>query len=388
MNVKLNDNITLARRKNSTLWQAVMKTPEGKWRRISTKKDNKEEAATFAYELYSEWRLMKKLGLGNTGVKKFKQVAEKYIEQLKLGKENNTINVSQRSYAGILQKYLIPHFGDHRIDKIDSSLVKSFDKFRKITLGRTPAKGTINIHNIVLRATLEYAVHQKWMKATDIPKLTIKGKGISAKRRGYFTVDEFNALMKFMATWAKKGNYITKYKRDMLMLYVYFMCSTGVRAGNEALGIKLKHFEYVNAGADKENYYRLHIMEGKKQYDTSDEKQSTRTVVVSEGCYNYVTALMFEKNPNELLFCMPDGSALTGMSEIFRNCLTLAGLRYSTGGEVRTLYSCRHTYATWKLQQGKVGYEQLSCQMGTSASMLEKHYNHAVAESFSEHLIL
>ena len=44
-------------------------------------------------------------------------------------------------------------------------------------------------------------------------------------------------------------------------------------------------------------------------------------------------------------------------------------------GAVRTLYSMRHTYATFQILNG-VDYHTLAKNMGTSISMLQKHYDH------------
>ena len=41
----------------------------------------------------------------------------------------------------------------------------------------------------------------------------------------------------------------------------------------------------------------------------------------------------------------------------------------------RTLYSLRHTYATFQIFNG-VDYHTLSKNLGTSIGMLEKHYSH------------
>ena len=48
-------------------------------------------------------------------------------------------------------------------------------------------------------------------------------------------------------------------------------------------------------------------------------------------------------------------------------------------GRRRTLYSLRHTYATLALFSGDVDIHTLSRQMGTSVTMLERHYSKLTA---------
>ena len=49
--------------------------------------------------------------------------------------------------------------------------------------------------------------------------------------------------------------------------------------------------------------------------------------------------------------------------------------QFDSHGNRRTIYSLRHTYATFRLQEGVHQYV-LAKNMGTSVAMLEKHYGH------------
>jgi integrase len=52
------------------------------------------------------------------------------------------------------------------------------------------------------------------------------------------------------------------------------------------------------------------------------------------------------------------------------------GLLKNEDGQNRTLYSLRHTYATFELLRGGTDMHTLSKQMGTSVKMIEQHYGH------------
>jgi integrase len=52
-----------------------------------------------------------------------------------------------------------------------------------------------------------------------------------------------------------------------------------------------------------------------------------------------------------------------------------AGVEKDSQGDRRTIYSLRHTYATFRLQEGVHQYI-LAKNMGTSTAMLERHYGH------------
>ena len=53
-----------------------------------------------------------------------------------------------------------------------------------------------------------------------------------------------------------------------------------------------------------------------------------------------------------------------------------SGVGFDDKGNRRTIYSLRHTYATFQLVNNNVDMHTLAKQMGTSILMLEKHYSH------------
>ena len=55
-------------------------------------------------------------------------------------------------------------------------------------------------------------------------------------------------------------------------------------------------------------------------------------------------------------------------------------------GQNRTLYSLRHTYATFALTLSRIDIHLLAKQMGTSIAMIERHYSHVIARMRAEDL--
>lgn len=246
----------------------------------------------------------------------------------------------------------------------------------------------------MLRAVLEHAVKNSWMKRADIPKLTIKNKGVDAQRRGFFEYEEWNKLSAFLHNWPKQGHKaLTKYKRNVLATYVYLLTMSGLRPGAEADNLRWRDIEAVPGRDGTISHYRLHIRFGKNSRKGGRTVHSVahRPAVVDTEMVLELEHLKFlrttEVLPDDLVFCMPDGSPIRGFSAMFRQALDLTGLRYGINGEGRSLYSLRHTYATWNLRRG-VTYPQLKTQLGTSVHMLNRHYDHATADTWAHELLL
>jgi integrase len=62
------------------------------------------------------------------------------------------------------------------------------------------------------------------------------------------------------------------------------------------------------------------------------------------------------------------------------------GLLKNEDVQNRTLYSLRHTYATFALLNGEVDIHTLSKQMGNSAAIIERHYSKLTATMAADKL--
>lgn len=77
----------------------------------------------------------------------------------------------------------------------------------------------------------------------------------------------------------------------------------------------------------------------------------------------------------EHIWRLPDGSEPKDLDGAFEQFLTKNDLLYDRNGQKRTLYSCRHSYATWQIVYRGVDHPTLAKNMGTSITMLEQHYS-------------
>jgi len=77
------------------------------------------------------------------------------------------------------------------------------------------------------------------------------------------------------------------------------------------------------------------------------------------------------------VFRLPDGTVSKNLHQTFRAFVTETGLiTCPRTGQNRTLYSLRHTYATFALLNDGMDIHALAIQMGTSIGMIERHYSH------------
>ena len=95
---------------------------------------------------------------------------------------------------------------------------------------------------------------------------------------------------------------------------------------------------------------------------------------------------LFAERVPHLLFRFADGYQPPSMNGTFRRLMRDTGLLKNTEGQTRTLYSLRHTYATFELLRHSTDIHTLSKQMGNSAAMIEKHYSKLTATMAADKL--
>jgi site-specific recombinase XerD len=86
-------------------------------------------------------------------------------------------------------------------------------------------------------------------------------------------------------------------------------------------------------------------------------------------------------NPEGYLFARPtDGLFPTTFQTVFGTLLSDLGLRFDpVTKKSRTMYACRHYYATQSLMEG-VSITVLAENMGNSEAMIRTHYNHVITD--------
>jgi len=87
----------------------------------------------------------------------------------------------------------------------------------------------------------------------------------------------------------------------------------------------------------------------------------------------HIKELYVEPTPDEFVFAHKDGKPIKSFKKSFASFIDAAGVGVDGKGNRRTIYSLRHTYATFRLEEG-VGVYTLARNMGTSVSMIERFY--------------
>jgi hypothetical protein len=186
----ISDSLYIYLQSNSKRWYCRF-VLYGKWYSKATKQTDKDQAIAMAHRIFMDFEIRAET---NTLVqsRRFKDVAEKTIENMQSELLHGGGKVIYKDYIGILRKYHIPYFDRTYITSIDQDKIKGFDKWRIEEFNRIPAKSTLQNHNAALQMVFKEAIDRKWMIAMQVPVLN--SNGIGSQRRASFSKEEYEQV--------------------------------------------------------------------------------------------------------------------------------------------------------------------------------------------------
>jgi integrase len=365
---------TLYMRSSTQHWQVRFKLPNNKWHSQSTCTPNKDEAIAKAELIYQTVQIKTQAGLTPI-TKTFKQIAVDEVRAMTQAMASGVGKRTYRDYIFATNKYLIPFFGNYTVEGITTELVRDFEGWRIAVMGRVPMQSTKRNHSSAYIRIINLAKERGVISSTRaVPMLDSKGE--KSRARPAFSAEELQVLIAYMPSWIETSYTArTRQMRILCGVYIEFLVNTGIRHGTEALPLRWKHLQWHWIGEKK--YLRIWVSgkTGPRYLIAKNEVIAVleRLMQWQELSYATLDALI-EAKLDRLLFRLVTGEAISNMENIFRNLMKHSGLMFDSGGQRRTLYSLRHTYATRALAKG-VDIHTLARQMGTSVLMIEKHYS-------------
>jgi integrase len=367
------------KRDNTKRWQATFQI-EGHWVRISTGKRDLEEAKAVARDHYMDYKFRAKHDLPVV-TKRFEDVARLAIADMQRQLDGDAGRKVFKDYIQVIESYFIPFFGKTYITNIDFDKIREFNAWRVAKIGREPKASTLNTHNSAMNKVYGEAVARGFVSQAKVPILANNGE--EGSRRPDFGLEDYRTMIRKLPSWiasGKKGK--SEQMRALLRDYVLILANTGMRHGTEAQNLRWRH---VNVFTEDGLEYVEFYLHGKtKPHDAIGRagtvKYLKRIHARTDAIKHIPFDIMIKQKLDLPVFCLPDGSVTEHLRQTFKAFLKEAGLlKCPKTGQDRTLYSLRHTYATFALINDGMDVHVLAKQMGTSTGMIERHYSHLTA---------
>lgn len=334
----------------------------------STRSTNEHEAYAFAEKLYNQ-ALVRTLTGEAANPKRLGSIIDGYIQTL----DGSSSQADHNKV--LLLKRLRPFLQGRTTNEITTVLVSDINaELVRLSSKNRLSPNTVRRANSDLKHFFGWCVSRGYIPSTPaFPK--IAG---DAARRTHFDAADWRKLVRYLREFIKIENKAVRRDRTMLINYVLILGNTGIRVG-EARTLKWRDVRQIGKNDGKVDV--ILAVTGK----TGPREVVARTPDVKtylQRIYKLRQAELATDEkpeatvyPDSLIFCHRDGTEIGSFKKSFQSLICAAGVETDSYGQKRTIYSLRHTYATFRLHEG-VHQFTLARNMGTSVAMLEKYYGH------------
>jgi len=231
----------------------------------------------------------------------------------------------------------------------------------------------------------DVAIRERYIGKDEMPEIDrVRQQPDAGHKRDIFTLEQYEKLWKYLEYKYCKDKSITdaeRAKRIVFTKLVGVMMNVGCRV-KECLGLQWNEV-YANPLDDAEKRKVNMLVKIRRENSKTGKARVVAAPIKRriDIIKREQMKLGLECNPTDFIFANPsskEGKSYTreNIANRFRYALKQSGLQeeFDRQGMVVTLYSCRHTWITWRLVYGNVPLHLLSEAAGNSVSMIMKTY--------------
>jgi integrase len=290
--------------------------------------------------------------------------ASKIIDEFLATQKTKTDN-RYRDIDQVVGKSLRTYSKGQTLDWINSrNMTAYFDWRRQQTRhGKPTSENTLHSEAGEILRFLRWCKDMKYLREVPVfQKPTHKDI-----RRPHFTRADWNKLVRYSRHWINStGHPSVARDRTLLWNYALILANTGIRVG-EARTLCWKDIR-IEPNNRKIDAVVVFSVSGK----TGGREVVARNTEVLEYLQR-IKKLYVEPTPDGFIFAHRDGRPIRSFKKSFTSLVDASGVGFDDKGNRRTIYSLRHTYATFRLEEGTNIYT-LARNMGTSVNMIERFY--------------
>ena len=349
---------------HSKNWSVRLKVPNTTGFVVkSSKTPNDFAARRFAEELYYQLEGRARRG---EAIKSptFKRVFDEWKASLSVER-----SVRSKEYTDglirMMEIWALPHLGNQLIDSLNEDALSEHIQWRVEHAKKQPAISTLRNERTVLNQIFRFAKRKGYISTPPeigIPKLR-------QNTRPDIPEKEWRRLYTYLRQYVKQSQDKRRHReRFYLQHYILILANSGIRVGEA----RLLRWRDISSTTTLTGENRVIF--------TVRGKTGEREVVCNETVEGYVNRLrkfrteeVKRLNPDEPIFCHPEGQPIGSFKKGFEQVLDEAGVLRGSDGKKRVPYSLRHTYATMRISEG-VSVFQLAANMGTSVELIDTFY--------------
>jgi integrase len=325
----------------------------------SCKTPDRDHAYRFAMDLYENMR-MKVLAGETINAPNASKIIDEFLKTQQAKTPNRYMDITQT-----IGKHFRSYSQGQTLEWIDSKSITGYFDWRRqqSRYGRPTSENTLHSEAGEISRFLRWCKDMKYLR--EVP--TFQKPSRKDIRRPHFTRTDWNKLIRHARHWINATAHPSTIRdRTLLWNYALILANTGIRVG-EARTLCWKDIRSEPNSHETEPAI-VFFVSGK----TGGREVVARNAEVLEYLQR-IKELYAEPTPDEFVFAHRDGRPIGSFKKSFSSLIDAADVGFDGKGNRRTIYSLRHTYATFRLEEG-VGVYTLARNMGTSVAMIERFY--------------
>ena len=346
------------------------------YKKFSTRETSQELALLRAEERYKELLLLQER-TGSINYKSFRAVMNEWAEHRRSDTDTDKKLIDE--YVEKLDRYAVPFFKRFTgIGEIREANLQEWIDYRRTQFVRSKPRNTTIARELTgIKQVFEFAVARDYLTT----RLKFPIVSITPNPRPFFNLNQYRALYRGLR---KLTNSVAHHKanhraRFYLQHYVLVLANSGIRIG-EARNLL---WEDIVPRTDGKGILLYVRGKTKKRRQVVPQPAITRVI---DRIKDYRTIELGCSPPDkEPVFCSTDGKTIGSYKKGFKTALKSIDLEVDDEGNPFTLYSLRHTYATFRINNRAPLYF-VANNMGTSPEMLIKFYSHATNEANADEI--
>ena len=352
---------------------------EKKYIKKSLRTKNLEDAKDKGRQLY--YSMMGKI---DSGQKLFsitaKELVEKYLGMQQDRVDGGFITKGRQITIRTQCKHFLDFVGeDRKLDNITRERYKDYYLFRR--------RKHPNVQDVTLvneRATLghmyKFALEKGYVTQDRLP-VWAELKRINVNSRTAFTRDAYKVLYTYLRNWTKKiDDKRELYNRQLVRDFILVQSNTGLRFGE----CRLLKWNYITVVKSKGKYPNVQI---RVPAEISKVRKDRTAIGMRGDFFKRIKTYSNHKHAQDYVFADIDTGEPIGKKILYKLWKTImkeSGL--DEYPDDYSYYCLRHTFATYRLQFGKIDIRTLAKVMGCSVHYIEQHYDNARVENMTDYI--
>ena len=308
------------------------------------------------------------------------ELVEKYLDYQQDRVDGGMITQGRQTTIKTQLSHFLAFVGENRkLDSINREKYRDYYLFRRKHHPKVQDVTLVN-EKSTIGHMYKFALEKGYINQSRLPMFS-EMKRININSRTSFTIEDYKKLYSYLRTYTNKTMTDEElYNRKIVRDFILILSNTGLRFG-ELRAIK---WSAITITKSKSKYPNVMI---RVPAEISKVRKDRTAVGMRGDIFKRIKTYSNHKSPTDYVFASFETGEMFSRKILYKMwniIMKETGLDESVNDY--SYYCLRHTFATYRLQYGKIDIRTLAKVMGCSVRFIEQHYDSARVENMVDYI--